>query len=588
MIRFYVLRQSVPSHAASPLLASTTLKSMARTWLHRLSLISRPALMAGLLLAACNSTDTLPRDLDAANALLPDYGSHELAVATPEAAVLSAGMTRIAEVYFRPLDVGHMTMDGLNALKTLDEHIDFQRHADMLSVLVNQHPISQISLPASNDAEDWAKVASLALEAAHQRAPFLASLDRELVLETMFDAMISHNLDRFSRYASARNGSRERGLREGFGGVGMAFEHSDGKFIITGVFPDGPAVNAGLQNGDVIRSIDGLSTDQMTLTRLRDMLRGRVGTFVMLDIERDGKIMRDRSVLRERVIANTVIDRADDGIGIVTIERFNAATSAHVHAAITLIRQKLGDNFKGLVLDLRGNPGGLLEQAVEVADMFISHGRIIRTAGRHPESFQDFAAHDGDLINGAPLVVLVDGGSASAAEVVGAALQESGRAVVVGSASYGKGSVQTVTRLPNDGELFVTWSEIFTPQGHGLHQIGILPNICTSNTQWHTDDSQQLLQLANDARPTRSIWVSQQTASGSTGDRSIYASIAAAGRTACPPVTADPAQDQELARLLIDQPGLLARIAGTDQPVIAASQPPVLQASAIGTVGDLR
>jgi carboxyl-terminal processing protease len=559
--------------------------------------IGRPTLIAGLLLAACNTTDTLPPRL-ASHLETPEIIGTDMAIATPEAAVLSAGMTRIAEVFFRPIDMRKMSLDGLNALKTLDSDIDFKLDSQELIVTDKGKELQRLAIPVEADAGAWANLTTLALDTARRSSAHLAVIDRELVLETMFDAMMS-NLDRFSRYASASAGSRERSMREGFGGVGMAFEHQNGEFVIRSIFPEGPAANAGLEVGDQIVSVDGKGVDDLDLTQVRDLLRGRVGSFVMVDVKRAGKLLTDRSLLRERVIANTVVARIDDGVGFITIERFNAATTAHVRSAIAMIRQRLGNDFRGLVLDMRDNPGGLLEQAVSVADLFMTKGRIIRTAGRHPESFQNFAADELDVLDGAPLVVMVNGGSASAAEVVGAALQESGRAIVVGTASYGKGSVQTVTRLPNDGELFVTWSEIFTPEGHGLHEIGILPNICIHHSFSTEADDRLLALIASHGQSTPSIWKHQELHVSPTSGRPgalqsvaasfpSYAEIAAEGRQACPGGNDDPEQDARIAKLLISRPALIAQLSGTATARFASNSSDILQAASATEIGKLK
>ena len=549
----------------------------------------RPTLIAGLLLAACSTTDSLP-NVSTAPQQAGQFPSAVMAVATPEAAVLSAGITRISEVYFRPISLQVMTLDGLNALTALDHKLEFAAEQNWLTVRYDGEIIHQVTMPLEDQAEGWAQSATLALDAARRQSSRLAALDHELVLETMFGAM-TDKLDRFSRYAGANNGSKERQLREGFGGVGLAFEHTDERFVIRSIFPDGPAYHAGLQTGDEIIAIDGEPVDGLKLTDVRDKLRGRVGSFVMVDIRRDGLQLEDLSLLRERVISNTVVGRIDDKIGVITIERFNAATEAHVRAAVAVIKSRLGDELQGVVVDLRNNPGGLLEQAVSVSDLFITRGRIIRTAGRHPESFQSFAADDLDILDGAPMVVLINGGSASAAEVVAAALQETGRAVVVGSASYGKGSVQTVTRLPNDGELFVTWSEIFTPEGHGLHEIGILPNICTSNTEWRkTEDGILLTDIVQRAKPTRTIWRNHTKIGERHGlDHQMVADIAAAGRAECPPSRDTADNDHEIAATLLKSPTLLAEISGIAATTVA-SRPTDLQPLAIESaiLGDLQ
>jgi carboxyl-terminal processing protease len=167
-------------------------------------------------------------------------------------------------------------------------------------------------------------------------------------------------------------------------------------------------------------------------------------------------------------------------MAVIRVAGFNKRTAQDLERVVVGLPWNGASPIKGIVLDLRSNPGGLLDQAVAVADAFLRKGTIVSTHGRHPESIQRFSATGRDLANGMPIVVLVNGRSASAAEIVAAALQDRGRAVVVGSNSYGKGTVQNITRLPNDGELILTWSRFHAPSGYALDALGILPNICTS------------------------------------------------------------------------------------------------------------
>ena len=162
---------------------------------------------------------------------------------------------------------------------------------------------------------------------------------------------------------------------------------------------------------------------------------------------------------------------------------FNQGTAAELKKTVDRAHREIGPGLKGLVIDLRGNPGGLLDQAVDAADLFIVGGRISTTRGRHPDSFQLFDATKGDIGDGVPIAVLVNGASASAAEVLAAALQDQGRAVLVGSGSFGKGTVQTVLRMPNDGELILTWARLLAPSGYILNKLGVLPTLCTSNAK---------------------------------------------------------------------------------------------------------
>ena len=173
----------------------------------------------------------------------------------------------------------------------------------------------------------------------------------------------------------------------------------------------------------------------------------------------------------------------DDGLAIIKISSFNQNTAASVAEALESLHAAGADAIDGVALDLRGNPGGLLNQAVRVADLFLGEGGIVSTRGRHPDSVHHYTAGGRDLARGLSMVVLIDGKSASAAEIVVAALQDRGRAAVAGTTSYGKGTVQTVIRLPNEGEITLTWSRIFAPSGYTLHGLGVRPVICTSGAK---------------------------------------------------------------------------------------------------------
>ncbi|MGH6882047.1 MAG: S41 family peptidase, partial [Hypericibacter sp.] len=228
---------------------------------------------------------------------------------------------------------------------------------------------------------------------------------------------------------------------------------------------------------------------------------------------------------------------------------FNSDTSESLEREISNAKSEIGvGNITGYVLDLRGNPGGLLDEAVAVSDVFMQKGRIVSTHGRHPDSHQYFEATAGDLADGRPIVVLVNGNSASASEIVAAALQDSGRAVVVGSNSYGKGTVQTVLRLPNSGELTLTWARFHAPSGYTLNKLGVLPSICTNG---HSP-SELMTELEHNE--LRAIPVAERNALKPT-DTAEMDKL----RKACPQVKSEPATDVEMALDLIHKPLLYAR-----------------------------
>jgi carboxyl-terminal processing protease len=241
-----------------------------------------------------------------------------------------------------------------------------------------------------------------------------------------------------------------------------------------------PAERAGLRAEDIITHVDDKPLAGLNQEQVIGLLRGPVGSTVEVGVLRGAEAFR-RSITREHIIPETVAYQREGDVAYIRISSFNADTAHNLQRAVDNARGELGPRLKGLVLDLRGNPGGLLDQSVEVSDLFLKDGDIVSTQGRHPESHQYFEATVGDIGNGLPVIVLIDGNSASAAEIVAAALQDRARAVVIGSNSYGKGSVQTVLRMPNDGELTLTWARFHAPSGYTLNELGVLPSICTNN-----------------------------------------------------------------------------------------------------------
>jgi len=390
--------------------------------------------------------------------------------------VFSVGYGRIAEAYLQPVDLRQLGTDGLKALATIDSSISVGRDKDSVRLYVSGTPAFEAPAPKPADSAAWATLTVRAVERARLHSAALRAAPAERIYQAVFDAVVG-GLDGFSRYTGAQRATGERAQREGYGGVGLALTPAGGRLLVSE--SHGPAERAGIRPGDVLLAVDGAAAgaDEPAVA---ERLRGPSGTLVLLTVGRDGQSPRRLPVRRERVIPNTVATTLTAHTAVIKVERFNAGTVANLREAVLNARAALGPAAHGVVLDLRGNPGGLLDQAVAVADLFIRRGRIITTEGRHPDSRQRFEAAPDDVADGLPLVVLVDARTASSAEVVAAALQDSGRAVVVGSASYGKGSVQTVTRLPNDGELFLTWSRIYTPAGYSLHRQGVQPMVCTS------------------------------------------------------------------------------------------------------------
>lgn len=421
--------------------------------------------LVALMVTACTSTD--PRDVDPF--------SRQAATA-----VFAAGYRDIAEKYIETLSIGKLAFDGLKGLGALDPALSIARTGSDLTLSSSGVVIAQVAAPDERDAAGWAAATATLAVRGRAASPDLRGIDAEKIYEAVFDGALSH-LDIFSRYAGADEATRNRANREGYGGVGIRYSVRDDGLRIIGIIEETPAATAGLRVGDHITHIDGQTTVGLDTEDVADRLRGPISSTVTLTIGRDGLSNALRFELaRSYAIPDTVSTRFEGGIAFYRITGFNQNTDAALAAAIDRTRKARGDALKGIALDLRGNPGGTLKQAVRVADLFLADGTILTTRGRHPESLHDYSAATDDIAPGLPLVVLVDGRSASSAEIVAAALQDRRRAVVVGTSSYGKGTVQTVIRLPNGGEITLTWSRFITPSGYALHGLGVRPVICTS------------------------------------------------------------------------------------------------------------
>ncbi|ALG72085.1 peptidase S41 [Azospirillum thiophilum] len=465
--------------------------------------------------------------------------------------VFAVGFGKIAEVYLEAVSFDRLGMDGLKGLTSVDPAVTVERTGSIVRLYVSGSLAAEYGVASAGDASGWATLTTRVIDRARSHSPALSKATSERLYQVVFDG-VTADLDGYSRYTGVQRATNERAQREGYGGVGLSLDSgTNGRVTVHDVTPHSPAERVGILDGDQLLAIDGELTSRMTGTDMRDRLRGPTGTLVTLTVARDGTPPRRLPLRRERVVPNTISYSLSGDVGLVKLDRFNATTASSLRTAVTTIRQTAGPTLRGMVLDLRGNPGGLLDQAVSVADLFMRRGRIISTEGRNPESRQRFDANPDDLLDGLPLVVLVDGRSASSAEVVASALQDSGRAVVVGASSYGKGSVQTVTRLPNDGELFLTWSRIYTPAGYTLHRQGVQPTVCTSRAG-QTDPDILLSDLREGRlRPAQiASWRSK-----AADDEQALSHL----REACPWKEHEPDLDLKVAMRLLSEPALYQR-----------------------------
>lgn len=391
--------------------------------------------------------------------------------------VIAFGFDAIVERHLQPVTAQTIALDGLRGLAEIDPQLAVGLEQGRLRLSTAERVVADHSIPAADDVIGWARLTTNAIEEASAVSDKLRDADDERLYQAVFEGALG-KADLFSRYAGAKEAREHRSNRTGFGGIGVKFDLVDGEARIAEVVEDGPAGKQGIRAGDVIAIIDGRAVRGQERADISTQLRGPVATEVQLVVRR-GAQMLQFALRRSLIVPQTVVTSVSGGIAHFRITGFNQRTAYNLENQLRDVRERLGPGLLGVVLDLRGNPGGLLDKAVAVVDLFVADGTIISTRGRHPASVNVFEAKPGDIGEDLPVAVLVDGRSASAAEIVASALQDAGRAVVIGTNSYGKGTVQTVVRLPNDGEITLTWSRFHAPSGYALHGLGVLPALCT-------------------------------------------------------------------------------------------------------------
>jgi carboxyl-terminal processing protease len=303
--------------------------------------------------------------------------------------------------------------------------------------------------------------------------------DKELIGDAV-QGMVSA-LDPHSSYMNAKNyGDMQITTNGQFGGVGIIVEQEeDGLIKVISPVDGTPAAKAGIKSGDKIGAIDGVTIIGMPQDEAIDKMRGPAGTKVTLTVIRQGeKKPFDVTLQRAIVQVDQVTFHREGDVGYIRMPGFNQQTARGLESAVRALKKQIGPGIKGYILDLRNNPGGLLDQAIQVSDDFLTSGEIVSTRGRHPDDTQRYDAKSGDILEGKKLVVLINAGTASASEIVSGALQDHKRATIVGMTSFGKGSVQTIIPLADGGgALRLTTARYYTPSGHSIQAQGIIPDI---------------------------------------------------------------------------------------------------------------
>ncbi len=312
------------------------------------------------------------------------------------------------------------------------------------------------------------------------RAQYVEEADSKKLIEAAVNGMLT-SLDPHSSYMNAEDYAAMQVETKGeFGGLGIEVTQQDGYVKVVSPIDGTPADKAGITSGDLIIKVDGKSVNGLTMDQAVDLMRGPIGSEIIITVVREGVTEPfDVSIIRDTIKVAAVKGRLIGTTIVVRITSFTDQTFSGLQSELKKAADEAGgmDKIIGVVLDLRNNPGGLLMQAVDVSDAFLTEGEIVSTRGRNPQDNERFNATEGDLTNGKPVVVLINGGSASASEIVAGALQDHHRAIVVGTKSFGKGSVQTIIPVRGEGAMRLTTSRYYTPSGRSIQALGVMPDI---------------------------------------------------------------------------------------------------------------
>lgn len=300
--------------------------------------------------------------------------------------------------------------------------------------------------------------------------------DKELI-EAAIEGMLQ-SLDPHSSFMNSESFKDMQVQTKGeFGGLGIEVSMEDGFVKVVSPIDDTPAFEAGVQAGDFIIEIDGVSVYGMTLGEAVDQMRGLINTEITIKISRGDAEPFDIKIIRDKIKVQSVKARREGNAAYLRITSFNEKTESGLLKKMKKLKEEIGKDITGVILDLRNNPGGLLTQAVAVSDAFLNRGEIVSTRGRKKRGQQKFNAISGDISDGLPVVILINGGSASASEIVAGALQDHKRAIIMGTTSFGKGSVQTIIPIQRDSAMRLTTARYYTPSGNSIQAKGIVPDI---------------------------------------------------------------------------------------------------------------
>ena len=344
-------------------------------------------------------------------------------------------------------------------------------------VIIKIYLFSSIGIVFANQQDVYKQLNLFGEVYERVRSEYVEEIKDKDLIEAAINGMLQ-SLDPHSSYLNADNFEEMKVQTKGeFGGLGIEVTMENGLVKVVSPIDETPAAKAGILSGDFISHIDDEAVMGLTLSEAVDKMRGKINTPIIITVIREGKEPFNVKIVRDIIKITSVKTKVYDDIGYLRITSFTQKTYKNLVKEFSVLEKEMNSNIKGLVLDLRNNPGGLLDQAVSVSDAFLNRGEIVSTRGRESNAEQRFNASKGDITKGIPIVVLINGGSASASEIVAGALQDHKRGILMGTASFGKGSVQTIIPVSSRGAIRLTTARYFTPSGRSIQAKGIDPDI---------------------------------------------------------------------------------------------------------------
>jgi carboxyl-terminal processing protease len=462
--------------------------------------------------------------------------------------VYATALAFMAPRTLEPVAVSQLTVWGLRGLTALDPDIATDLRDGSLRIAAQDRMLFVRPAPPEADINGWAAAATDLSAAAAASSPLIRHAGTQGIVQSFFDELFNH-LDPYSRYVPPGEAGEDREQRSGQAGAGLRLVRRGAVVTVAEAVSDGPGAIAGIRAGDTILAVNGQSTRGKDAHVVQALINGPEGTQVVISWRRGDGQARAARLDRAMVPPETVYAQRTGDMLVLQVTAFNRSTDSHIAQAME--QRHVGPRPPdGIVLDLRGNRGGLLRQAVATADSLLPAGIVAMAIGRDPQATRIWRSSAGQLAEGVPVVVIVDGRTASAAEILAAAVADRGRGVVIGSSTLGKGLVQTIAPLPDGGELFVTWSRVLAPLGWPIQGLGVLPQVCTSLGQKALD--RQLAELALGRQPMAQALATHHAARAPMPPAQILAI-----RSACPAAEGRET-DLGTARQLIQDPAAYA------------------------------